>query len=145
MSTKVRIKFCGEKIPFYATEGAAGMDVRAYIDEPVIISPGKRSLIPTGIFLEIPKGYECQLRARSGLAIKHGITLVNGIGTIDSDYRGEVNVALINLGEEDFIIENGDRIAQMVLAKYEEISWEISSELSASERNSGGFGHTGRK
>ena len=145
MSVKVKIKFEGKDIPAYATEGAAGMDIRANISERIKIVPGKRALIPTGIYLEIPEGYECQIRARSGLAVKNGIGLVNGIGTIDSDYRGEVKVALINWGEEDFVVENGDRIAQIILAKYEKINWEEVEALEDSERSAGGFGHTGRK
>ena len=140
---KVKIKSESGILPFYETEGSAGMDLRAYLKEPVTLKPGKRILVPTGLYIELPVGYEAQIRARSGLAIKKGIGLVNGIGTIDSDYRGEIGVILINWGEEDFIIENGDRIAQMVIAKYERIEWEESVELSETERGSGGFGHTG--
>lgn len=140
---KVKIKSESGLLPFYETEGSAGMDLRAYIHEPVIVRPGQRALIPTGLSIELPVGYEAQIRARSGLAIKKGIGLVNGIGTIDSDYRGEIKVILINWGEEDFIIENGDRIAQMVIAKYERIQWEEAEDLSDTERGSGGFGHTG--
>ena len=114
---KVRIKSDSGILPFYETEGSAGMDLKAYIDEPVILKPGQRMLVPTGLYIELPAGYEAQIRARSGLAIKKGIGLVNGIGTIDSDYRGEIKVILINWGDEDFVIENGDRIAQMVIAK----------------------------
>lgn len=140
---KIRIKSESGNLPFYETEGAAGMDLKAYLDEPVTLKPGKRALIPTGLYMEIPVGYEAQIRARSGLAIKKGIGLVNGIGTIDSDYRGEIKVILINWGEEDFVIENGDRIAQMVIAKYERAEWEQADDLSDTERGSGGFGHTG--
>lgn len=140
---KVKIKSDRGVLPFYETEGSAGMDLKAYIDEPLTIKPGKRLLVPTGLYIELPAGYEAQIRARSGLAIKKGIGLVNGIGTIDSDYRGEIKVILINWGEEDFVIENGDRIAQMVIAKYERVEWEVSEELNETERGSGGFGHTG--
>lgn len=131
-------------IPAYETEGSAGMDLKAVLNEPVVLAPGERRLIPTGLFIELPKGYEAQIRARSGLAIKHGITLINCVGTIDSDYRGEIQVPLVNLGQEDFEIKNGERIAQMVIAKYEQISWKITDELSETERGAGGFGHTGR-
>ena len=140
---KVKIKSDSGILPFYETEGSAGMDLKAYIDEPVVLKPGQRMLVPTGLYIELPVGYEAQIRARSGLAIKKGIGLVNGIGTIDSDYRGEIKVILINWGEEDFVIENGDRIAQMVIAKYERVEWELSEDLSETERGSGGFGHTG--
>lgn len=129
--------------PEYETEGSAGMDIRAWIPEPVTILPGKRALIPTGLFMEIEPGAEVQLRARSGLAIRHGICLANGIGTIDSDYRGEVQVALINLGEEPFTVNNGDRIAQMVAASYVRAQIEPAEELAATGRGSGGFGSTG--
>lgn len=130
--------------PAYETLGSAGMDLRAFLEEPVTLKPGERKLIDTGLFVEIPLGYEAQVRARSGLAIKHGIGLVNGIGTIDSDYRGEVKVALINWGQEDFHINDGDRIAQMVIAKHERADWILADELSDSDRGSGGFGHTGK-
>ena len=140
---KVRIKSDSGTLPFYETDGSAGMDLKAYIDDPITLKPGQRMLIPTGLYIELPVGYEAQIRARSGLAIKKGIGLVNGIGTIDSDYRGEIKVILINWGDEDFVIENGDRIAQMVIAKYERVEWEQSDNLSDTERGSGGFGHTG--
>lgn len=130
--------------PAYETEGSAGMDLRAFIEEPITLKPGERKLIDTGLFVEIPLGYEAQVRARSGLAIKHGIGLVNGIGTIDSDYRGEVKVALINLGQEDFVVNNGERIAQMVIAKHERAEWVLVDELGETQRGSGGFGHTGK-
>ena len=139
----VRIITKSGQLPAYETEGSAGMDLRAYLDAPVTLAPMERALIPTGIFLEIPRGYEAQVRARSGLAVKHGIGLVNGIGTIDSDYRGEVKVALINWGSEPFIIENGDRIAQLVIAAYERVTWEQTDTLEETERGAGGFGHTG--
>ena len=140
---KIKIKSTGGVLPAYETEGSAGMDLRAMLDEPVVLGPGQRKLIPTGLSIELPVGYEAQIRARSGLAVKKGIGLVNGIGTIDSDYRGDIGVILINWGDEDFVIENGDRIAQMVIAKYERVEWETADDLSATERGSGGFGHTG--
>ena len=119
------------------------MDIRAYIDEPICLEPGDRKLIPTGLFMEFEPGYEIQLRARSGLAIKHGIGLVNGVGTIDSDYRGEIKVALINLGGEAFVINNGDRIAQMVISPVVQAEIIPSDELTDTERGKGGFGSTG--
>lgn len=139
----VRIISKSDILPAYETEGSAGMDLRAYLDAPVTLAPMERALIPTGIFLAVPRGYEAQVRARSGLAIRHGIGLVNGIGTIDSDYRGEVKVALINWGSEPFTIENGDRIAQLVIAAYERVDWEQTDTLDETERGAGGFGHTG--
>lgn len=139
----VRIKTDSGIMPEYETAGSAGMDIRAYLQEPVTIDPGRRALIPTGIYLEIPEGYEVQIRARSGLAVRNGIGLTNGIGTIDSDYRGEIKVSLINWGEEPFTVNNGDRIAQMVAAKYEHIDLEETESLSETERGEGGFGHTG--
>lgn len=140
---KIRIKTLSGVMPKYETEGSAGMDIRAFLEEPVTIEPGGRALIPTGLFMEIPEGYEVQIRARSGLAVKHGIGLTNGIGTIDSDYRGEVKVALINWGEEPFVVNDGDRIAQMVVAAYVKAQTEEAEELSETERGAGGFGHTG--
>lgn len=139
----VKIRSLSGRIPEYETEGSAGMDIAAYLEENIIIEPGKRALVPTGLFIELPAGYEAQIRARSGLAIRKGIGLVNGIGTIDSDYRGEIKVPVINWGEEAFVIENGDRIAQMVIAKYERAQWVLSDELSETERGTGGFGSTG--
>ncbi len=131
------------KLPEYETKGSAGVDLQAYVENPVVLKPMERALVPTGIFIEIPEGYEAQVRARSGLAIKHGISLVNGIGTIDSDYRGEIKVILINLGEKEFIINSGDRIAQMVFIKHEQADFELTEELNDTERGAGGFGHTG--
>ncbi len=131
------------EIPKYETKGSSGMDLRANLDETIIIKPLDRVLVPTGIFLEIPEGYEGQVRARSGLALKKGLSLPNGIGTIDSDYRGELKVILINLGKEDIVIENGDRIAQIVFIKYERAQVELVDELSSTDRSQGGFGHTG--
>ncbi len=141
---KIKLVSKGGNIPAYETSGSAGMDLKAVLDEPVVLQPGARQLIPTGLFMELPLGYEAQIRARSGLAIKHGITLINAIGTIDSDYRGEIKVPLVNLGQEPFKIENGERIAQMVVAKYEQVEWEIADQLSETERGAGGFGHTGK-
>lgn len=132
-------------IPKYQTENSAGVDIRASLDEDLVLKAGEFKLVSTGIYLEIPSSYEVQIRARSGLSIKHGVGLVNGIGTIDSDYRGEIKVPLINFSKEDFTIENGMRIAQMVLSKYEKIDFEEVDELSDSERQDGGFGSTGVK
>ena len=130
-------------LPKYETVGSAGFDIRAYIEAPVTIAPGERALIPTGLYFQLEPGYEAQIRARSGLAVKKGIGLVNGIGTIDSDYRGEVCVPLINWGRESFTIESGDRIAQVVIARYEQVSFEIVDSLDETARGAGGFGHTG--
>ncbi len=132
-------------VPAYATEGSAGMDIRASLSEPVTLSSLERQLIPTGIFMEIPVGYEVQVRPRSGLAVKNGITCLNTPGTIDSDYRGEVKVLLINLSNEDQVINNGDRIAQLVLAKVETASLILVQQLNDTVRGEGGFGHTGTK
>lgn len=131
-------------LPEYATSGAAGMDLRAYLETPVTLHPLERKLIPTGLFMEIPVGYEVQIRPRSGLAFKHGITVLNSPGTIDSDYRGEVGVLLINLSQEPFVIENGERIAQMVVAAHGQVQWEPADELSGTQRGEGGFGSTGK-
>ena len=130
-------------LPHYATAGSAGMDIRANLLEAVILQPLERRLIPTGIFLEIPQGFEVQVRPRSGLALKNGITCLNSPGTIDSDYRGEINVLLINLSNEPFIVNNNDRIAQMVVAKVENASLILVQQLNETTRNAGGFGHTG--
>ena len=132
-------------LPAYATEGSSGMDIRAFLDEPLQLLPLERVLIPTGIFIEIPKGYEVQVRPRSGLAIKHGITCLNTPGTIDADYRGEIKVILINLSQEKQVIHPGDRIAQMVLQKVETMVWKPVEELETTVRNAGGFGHTGKQ
>lgn len=139
----IKIKSLSGETPEYATEGSAGMDIKAYIEEPVVILPGERSMIHTGLFMEIEPGYEVQIRARSGLALKNGICLANGIGTIDSDYRGEVCVILANYGSEAFTVNSGDRIAQMVVMKYEKAEIVSAEELAETERGSGGFGHTG--
>ena len=129
-------------LPQYQTDQAAGMDLHACLDEPIILAPMERKMIPTGLAIALPGGYEAQIRARSGLSIKHGITMVNGIGTVDADYRGEIGVLVINLGTEAFTIEPGMRIAQMVIAKYERVSWQESEELNETARGEGGFGST---
>ena len=130
-------------LPEYQSSGAAGLDVKAYITEDITIEPGKIELIPTGLYLEIPEGYEVQVRSRSGLALKNGIIVLNSPGTIDSDYRGEVKVILMNLSDKPFTVKNGDRIAQIVLTKYEKAVFVEKKELSKSSRESGGFGSTG--
>jgi len=132
------------ELPKYMTEGSAGMDVFAFLEKDIVLRPMERVLVPTGIKIEIPRGYEVQVRPRSGLAIKHGITLLNTPGTIDSDFRGEVKIIMVNLSNEDFIIKNNERIAQFVLAKVEKCLWEESQELETSKRDQGGFGHTGK-
>ena len=142
----IEIKFTlssGAVIPEYQSPGSAGADLCANVDETVVLSPGKTKLIPTGIFIEIPEGYEAQIRPRSGLALKNGITVLNSPGTIDSDYRGEIKIILTNLGEEDFKIEKGIRIAQMVFARVFRGEFIQVDELNATERNEGGFGHSG--
>ena len=130
-------------LPAYATPLSAGMDIRANIDNAITLQPLERRLVPTGLFLELPQGYEAQIRPRSGLAIKKGITVLNSPGTIDADYRGEVGVILINLSQEPFVIEDGERICQMVIAKHEQPTWEEVEILGETERGAGGFGHTG--
>ncbi len=140
---KVKIVSKSGRVPEYATSGASGFDISACLTEPMTLKAGERALVPTGLFFEVPEGYEAQVRARSGLAIKHGIGLVNGIGTVDSDYRGEIRVPMINWSNEDFVINDGDRIAQVVIAAYEKADIEITDSLSETERGEGGFGHTG--
>ena len=135
----------GNALPEYATALAAGLDVRANNPEPIVLKPLERAMVPTGLFIEIPAGYEVQVRPRSGLAAKKGITVLNAPGTIDADYRGEVCVILVNLSNADFVVEKGERIAQLVLAKHERIDWECVNELASSERGEGGFGSTGVK
>lgn len=143
---KVRIiNKSGMALPSYATELSAGVDVRAAIDAPVTLGPLERAIVPTGLYLEIPAGYEVQVRPRSGLAAKKGVTVLNAPGTIDADYRGQVCVILVNLSSEPFVIENGERIAQLVLARHEVMEWEETDELSDSVRGAGGFGSTGMK
>ena len=131
-------------LPAYETAHAAGMDLRAFTSEQIIIKPLQRLLVPTGLHIELPIGYEAQIRPRSGLAFKHGIGIVNSPGTIDADYRGEIKVLLVNLSDTDFVINDGDRIAQMVIAKHETINWENVIELSDTARGAGGYGHTGK-
>lgn len=131
-------------LPHYATEQSAGMDIRANIKEPVTLKPMERTIIPSGLHIELPAGYEAQVRPRSGLAAKFGITVLNAPGTIDADYRGDIGVILINLSQENFTINPGDRIAQLVIAKYEQVAWKLAESLEESERNSGGFGSTGK-
>ena len=142
--SKIKVVSKSGFMPEYATEGSAGADLRAYLpDGPVTLMPGERRLVPTGLFFEIPEGYEVQVRPRSGLAAKNGVTVLNSPGTIDSDYRGEIKVILINLGNADFTINSGDRIAQMIVAPVTQASFTITESLSDTERGSGGFGSTG--
>lgn len=133
-------------LPNYETAASAGMDLRANLNQPVTLKPMERVLIPTGLFIELPiGGYEAQIRPRSGLAFKKGITVLNAPGTIDADYRGEIKILLINLSDEPFVIENGERIAQMVIASHKQVTWELSETLVETDRGTGGFGHTGVK
>lgn len=131
-------------LPGYATPLSAGMDIRASLSEPVVLNPLERKLIPTGLFIALPEGYEAQMRPRSGLAIKHGITLLNTPGTIDADYRGEIGVILVNLSNEPFTVQDGERICQMVIAAHAHVAWEPVELLDETERGAGGFGHTGK-
>lgn len=144
MTVKI-INKSNHPLPSYETIASAGMDIRAYITHPVIIKPMQRAIIKTGLYLELPIGTEAQVRPRSGLAIKKGITVLNSPGTIDADYRGEVGVILINLSSEDFVVENGARIAQLVLAKHDRAQWQQVDQLSSTDRGEGGFGSTGVK
>jgi dUTP pyrophosphatase len=142
----IQIKVINESnnaLPDFSTIHSAGVDLRAFLDQPLVIGSLERILVPTGLFMEIPEGYEVQIRPRSGLAIKHGIGVLNSPGTIDADYRGEVKVILINMSADSFVVNNGDRICQMVLNKYERFEWNNVEVLSDTERGSGGFGHTG--
>jgi dUTP pyrophosphatase len=132
------------ELPSYSTEHAAGMDLRAFLQADVVLKPLERKLIPTGLYVEIPVGYEAQIRPRSGLALKKGITVLNSPGTIDADYRGEIGVILVNLSAEEFVICNGERICQMVVAKHEKVDWELTEVLEDTSRGEGGFGHTGK-
>lgn len=132
-------------LPHYATPHSAGMDLRANLDAPIILAPGQRALIPTGLYLELPEGTEAQVRPRSGLAYKHGVTVLNSPGTIDADYRGEVGVLLINHGQEPFTVNDGERVAQLVVARYERVTLRAGEDLGTTERGSGGFGHSGVK
>lgn len=132
-------------LPEYETKHAAGMDLRANLDESILLKPMERRLIPTGLFIELPVGFEAQIRPRSGLALKKGISILNSPGTIDADYRGEIGVILVNLSKDDFIIEDGERICQMIISRHETILWSRADNLAESERGAGGFGHTGKK
>lgn len=143
MQIKIR-NTSANALPTYGTTGAAGLDIRAHLTEAVTLQPLERKLIPTGLFLEIPEGHEVQIRPRSGLAFKHGITVLNSPGTIDADYRGEIGVLLVNLSNEPFVVENGERIAQMVVAQYCQATWLETTELSDTARGEGGFGSTGK-
>ena len=143
----MRIKIINKSdnsLPEYATEYSAGMDLRANLQQPVTLQPLERALIPTGLFIELPVGYEAQIRPRSGLAVKHGISVLNSPGTIDADYRGEIRVVLVNLSNDEFVINHGERICQMVIAKHATVEWDESNELGVTERGEGGFGHTGK-
>jgi dUTP pyrophosphatase len=130
--------------PFYATERSAGMDIKANIEEPITLQPLQRAMVPTGLYIALPEGTEAQIRPRSGLAAKHGITVLNTPGTIDADYRGEIKVILVNLSNEEFVINPGERIAQMVVARYEQVEWDAVEVLDETERGAGGFGSTGK-
>lgn len=146
MST-IKVKIINQSpnaLPEYATEGSAGMDIRANLSAPITLKPLERTLVPTGLFMELPLGYEAQIRPRSGLAAKQGITCLNTPGTIDSDYRGEIKVILINLSNEEQVLNHGDRIAQMVVSPVVQIGWEAVQEIGVTARNAGGFGHTGK-
>ncbi|MDD2551121.1 MAG: dUTP diphosphatase [Dysgonamonadaceae bacterium] len=143
----MRIKIINKStnsLPEYATALSAGMDLRANLKEPVTLKPLERALIPTGLFIELPTGYEAQIRPRSGLAIKHGISVLNSPGTIDADYRGEICVVLVNLSNIEFVVNHGERICQMVVTSHSTVEWEQAEELAKSERGTGGFGHTGK-
>lgn len=146
IKTMIRIKVINkghQPLPAYATEQSAGMDLRANIGEAVVLHPMERRLIPTGLHIALPPGYEAQVRPRSGLALKHGITVLNSPGTIDADYRGEIGVLLVNMSSEDFVVNDGERIAQMVIARHEQAEFVLVDELDATERGEGGYGHTG--
>ena len=142
---KIIIKIKSDKgnMPSYETIGSAGADIKASLSEPITLLPGERRLIPTGMYVELPEGVEAQIRARSGLSIRHGITMINGVGTVDSDYRGEWNVPMVNLGQEPYTIHDGDRIAQAVFARYERAEFVLSEEVNETKRGGGGFGSTG--
>jgi dUTP pyrophosphatase len=143
MEVKI-INLSNNELPAYQTSHAAGMDISAFLEEPIFLKVGQRILVPTGLFIEIPVGFEIQIRPRSGLAFKYGITVLNSPGTVDADYRGEIKVLLINQGERDFEIKNGERIAQMILSKHEIIDWQPAQDLSKTNRGSGGYGSTGK-
>ncbi|MCR5182117.1 MAG: dUTP diphosphatase [Clostridia bacterium] len=140
----IRVTSKSGNVPVYQTEGSAGADLKACLDEPITLMPGERRLIPTGLKIELPDGVEAQIRARSGLSIKHGITMINGVGTVDSDYRGEWNVPMVNLGSEPYTINDGDRIAQAVFTRYERAEFVTVDSVNDTERGGGGFGSTGK-
>lgn len=143
---KIQVVNCGhQQLPTYATPQSAGMDLRANLEAPITLRPMERKLIPTGLHIALPEGYEAQVRPRSGLALKHGLTVLNAPGTIDADYRGEVGVVLINLSTEDFVINDGERIAQLVIARHEQGDFVVVEQLDETERGEGGYGHTGVK
>lgn len=143
---KIKVVNTGcQPLPAYATSQSAGMDLRANIESPITLHPMERTLVPTGIRIELPEGYEAQVRPRSGLALKHGVTVLNTPGTIDSDYRGELKVLLVNLSNDDFVVNAGERVAQMVIARHETATWEEVEVLDETERGEGGYGHTGVK
>ncbi len=132
------------ELPAYSTAHSAGMDIRASLENDVVLKPMERGLIPTGLYIELPEGYEAQIRPRSGLALTKGISVLNSPGTIDADYRGEIGIILVNLSNEPFVVKNGDRICQMVIARHEKAEWQVTNELQNTERGAGGFGHTGK-
>lgn len=145
--SKVKVRIINESsnpLPEYATDDAAGMDIRAHLETPLVLKPMERFLVPTGLYIELPKGYEAQIRPRSGLAIKQGLTCLNSPGTIDADYRGEIKIILINLSQEEQTIHPGDRIAQMVVHEVERVKWKPVKSISVTRRHDGGFGHTGK-
>lgn len=145
---KIQVKIINQSpnpLPAYETEGSAGMDIRANLTGPIVLKPLERTLVPTGLFIELPLGYEAQVRPRSGLAIKHGITCLNSPGTIDSDYRGEVKVILVNLSNEEQTLHHGDRIAQIIISRVGQAQWQPVTELAETKRGAGGFGHTGKQ
>ena len=145
--SKVKVKIINRSLnplPEYATAGSAGMDIRAFLEAPITLKPLERFLIPTGLFIQLPEGYEAQIRPRSGLAIRQGLTCLNSPGTVDADYRGELKVILINLSQEEQVIHSGDRIAQMVIAQVERVKLKLVTAIEATKRNEGGFGHTGK-
>jgi dUTP pyrophosphatase len=142
MKVKI-VNLSKHELPEYSTLFSAGMDLVANLEEPVVLKPMDRAIITTGLFIELPIGYEAQIRPRSGLAIKKGISVLNGPGTIDADYRGEIGIILINLSTEPFVVNDGERICQMIVTRHERVEWDVTDQLSATERGSGGFGHTG--
>lgn len=143
MNVKI-VSYSKHPLPAYETDYSAGMDLRAFLDQPVVIEPLKRVLIPTGLHLELPTGYEGQVRPRSGLALKHGITVLNSPGTIDADYRGEIKVILINLSDQPYVVTDGERIAQLIVAAHARVIWDLTDQLASSDRGIGGFGSTGK-